>query len=246
MFLEQTLSYPDGKFKIFERISPAFAPRPPGGDTVPVTIARLDSVQVQFGRTPVLVGIDLAIDEGERIGLSGPNGSGKSTLLAVLATLLTPTAGDGEVLGARLGTPGVRSVRPRIGWVGHSPGLYDELTLGENLAHLARLAGIPAAEADRALEMVGLAGASDRRAAVCSNGMRRRADLARLLMTRPTLVLMDEADTGLDPDAALIVDAVVTSALARGGAAVIVSHDRIGLAGKVDRLVDIEDGSLRG
>lgn len=209
-------------------------------------IARLHSVSIRFGRTPVLVGVDLAINPGERIGLTGPNGSGKSTLLGVLATLLVPSDGEGEVLGARLGTTEVRGARPRIGWVGHSPGLYDELTLRENLVHLARLGGIAPAEADRCLEAVGLAAAADRPARACSNGMRRRADLARLLMTQPTLVLMDEADTGLDPDASLIVDALVGRALARGGAAVLVSHDQASLAEKVDRVLSVEAGTLRG
>lgn len=207
-------------------------------------IVELADIRLDLGRTPVLTGVHLRLEAGERLGVSGPNGAGKTTLLSVLATLKPPTAGSGRVLGAELATPQVYAVRPRLGWSGHAPALYDELTLAENLRHFARLAGIEKEVADHVLGEVGLAGAVGRRAAACSNGMRRRADLARLLMLRPELVLLDEAHAGLDADAAIIVDALAARTVKAGGAVVMVSHDAAALAGHVDRMVALREGRV--
>lgn len=207
-------------------------------------VIRLQALEVDLGRTPVLTGVDLVVEAGERVGIAGPNGAGKTTLLSVLATLRPPSGGGGEVLGARLGTGAVLAVRPEIGWSGHEPALYDELTLRENLRHFCRLGGFADADADHALHQVGLAGAADRLARVCSNGMRRRADLARLLVTRPSLLLLDEAQAGLDADAGLIVDALADRTVASGGAVVTVSHDHAALESRSDRVLDLVAGKL--
>lgn len=207
-------------------------------------IVHLHDVRLDLGRTPILTGVDLTLEEGERLGVSGPNGAGKTTLLSVVATLRAPSSGRGRVLDADLGTDQVLAVRPQIGWTGHEAALYDELTLTENLRHFARLAGVEPARADQVLEDVGLAGAAGRRAAACSNGMRRRADLARQLMLRPTLVLLDEAHAGLDADAAIIIEAIARRTVALGGGVVMVSHDAGALAGHVDRVVSLRQGRV--
>lgn len=209
-----------------------------------MVIARLENLRLDLGSTPVLTGIDLTVHEGERVGIAGPNGAGKTTLLSVLATLRPPTEGEGEVLGEPLGTARVSRVRPRIAWSRHEPGLWDELTLAENLEHVARLAGLDPAAAASVLVQVGLGAAAHRRAVACSNGMRRRADLARLLMTRPTLALLDEAQAGLDAEAALIVDAIAHRTVDGGGGVVMVSHDADLLAARVDRVLTLVDGKL--
>lgn len=205
-------------------------------------VVDLAGVEVRLGATPILVGIDLTVGPGEVVGVAGPNGAGKSTLLSVVATLVAPTGGTGTVLGARLGTAETLAVRPRIGWSGHEPGLYPELTLGENLRLTARLAGRPVAAADAALAAVGLAGAAHRRADHSSNGMQRRVDLARLLLLGPDLVLLDEAHAGLDAAAEEIIDEVLARTRGRGGGALLVSHDTARLARQVDRVVRIEAG----
>ena len=207
-------------------------------------IAELSSVNLTVAGTPILTGIDLTVDSGERVGVAGPNGAGKSTLLAILATLVPPTAGGGTVLGARLGSTDVTTIRRRIGWSGHEPALYPELTLAENLQHVARLAALDGVVVDETLTQVGLLAARDRRVAVCSNGMRRRADLARLLMTGPDLVLLDEADAGLDAAATSIVDEISRRAIAGNGAVITVSHDADLLKGRTDRILFLKDGSL--
>lgn len=208
-------------------------------------VARLDAVRVDRHRVTILRELDLAIAAGEVVGVLGANGSGKSTLLEVLATLLRPTSGTVELFGRRLDAAGRRAVRPRIGLLGHTAALYDRLTLAENLRLVARLIGQPAERADAALAQVGLERAADRLAVACSQGMRRRADLARVLLTRPGLVLLDEVHAGLDRDAAPLVDDVVRTVAGRDGAAcVLVSHEPDRLAGLCDRLVRVRSGRV--
>ncbi|GAA2565778.1 ABC transporter ATP-binding protein [Pseudonocardia hydrocarbonoxydans] len=219
----------------------AAASRAAGVDAV----AHLDDVAVTVRRTPVLRRVDLTLRAGETVGVLGANGSGKSTLLAVLATLVPPAAGHGTVLGRPLGTAAVATVRPHIALVGHTPALYPQLTLTENLHLLARLTGRANSTADGALRAVGLAGAGGRRAESCSQGMVRRAELARVLLTEPSLLLLDEVHAGLDRDAVGLVDDVVARVRRRGGACVLVSHDAERLVGLVDRTVRVEQGGLR-
>ncbi|MFC4004395.1 ABC transporter ATP-binding protein [Prauserella oleivorans] len=205
-------------------------------------IVTLVDVAVDVERVPVLRGLDLTVAAGESIGVVGANGSGKSTLLRVLATLLPPVGGHGRVLGAELGTDECFAVRPGIALVGHAPALYPRLTLGENLRFLARLTGRRERAVDEALEAVGLARAADRRAEVCSQGMLRRAELARVLLSQPRLLLLDEAHAGLDKASISLVEAVVERVRDGAGASVVVSHDQPRLRGVADRLIEISSG----
>ncbi len=149
------------------------------------------------------------------------------------------------MLGAALGTKGVTEVRPRIGWAGHDPGLYPELTLRENLQLTASLAGIATSVVDEILDVVGLSAASHRRADRSSNGMQRRIDLARLLMLEPDLVLLDEAHAGLDNAADEIIPEILRRTRAKGGGALLVSHDARRLKDDTDRVLVIERGTVR-
>lgn len=206
---------------------------------MPDPLVVLDDVSVRFGPTSVLAGVSLRVDPGQVVGVAGPNGAGKTTLLGVAATLVPISAGHGSVLGATLGSDAARMVRPRIGWSGHEPALYDHLTLEENLHLIADLAALPRAEADEALRRVGLAAAGHRRAGEASNGMRRRTDLASLLLRTPDLLLLDEAHAGLDAEADAIVDALVGMTRRRDGGVIMVSHDAGRLRGDVDIVIPL-------
>ncbi|MFI7679457.1 ATP-binding cassette domain-containing protein [Actinophytocola sp. NPDC049390] len=212
---------------------------PYGGEVV-----TLVGIAADVERVPVLRGLDLHVGAGESVGLTGANGAGKSTLLRVVGTLLPPAGGEGRVLGATLGTDECRAVRPRISLVGHTPALYSRLTLLENLSFVARLVGRTEREAAEALDAVGLARAADRRAEACSQGMCRRAELARVLLTEPALLLLDEAHAGLDAESAELVEVVVERVCHRGGACLVVSHDQPRLAAAVDRVVALTGGAL--
>lgn len=224
-----------------KRVSHPWSNRPPSSN---LPLVDLVDLSVSLGGTPVLSGCRLTLRPGESLGVAGPNGAGKSTLMSVVATFITPTGGSGAVLGTPLGSPRIPAVRAGIGWSGHLPALYPDLTLGENLALAARLGGLPASRGRLVLEQVGLGGAVGIRAERCSNGMLRRADLARLLIGSPRLVLLDEPDAGLDQEAAPIIDHLISRTVRRDGAVLCVSHDAVKLSGWVDRVVEMRDGRL--
>lgn len=212
--------------------------------TVNSSLVSLRGVGVRFGPTPVLTGIDLDLAHGEAIGVTGPNGAGKSTLLGVISTLLAPNEGSLELFGSPVQRRDLPQMRRNIGMSAHETGLYPELTLLENLQLVERLTGEVVMSAMQALEVVGLAGAAHRRSSATSAGMQRRTDLARLIMTRPRLILLDEAHAALDADARDIVDRLIHRTCEAGGGAVVVSHDRSVLARSLERIVEVRAGGL--
>ncbi|MBW3619029.1 MAG: heme ABC exporter ATP-binding protein CcmA [Actinobacteria bacterium] len=199
---------------------------------------------MRIGRTRVLAGLDVTVAAGEVVGVTGPNGSGKSTLLRVLATLRRPSRGSLDILGRSWPDVSSPDVRRQIVLVGHDPGLHPDLTLAENLELVAALSGLSPASARRALADVGLAAAADRPARACSEGMRRRSGLARALLCRPRLLLLDEPHASLDAASRPLVAAVADQVKARGGAVVVVTHDLDGAAGHLDRVLRLEGGRL--
>ncbi|HZJ48870.1 MAG TPA: heme ABC exporter ATP-binding protein CcmA [Acidimicrobiia bacterium] len=206
-------------------------------------LINLENVGVRFGRLTVLRGIFLHVDPGEGVGIIGPNGSGKSTLLRVLATLLRPSEGTGNVLGIPLNKEPTPATRRRVALIGHHPALYGELTLEENLEFVARLAGIANGSVRQSLEKVGLGGAMDRRADHSSHGMQRRVEFARVLMTQPDLLLLDEAHAGLDKMATRLVEATVNDVKRRGGSVVLVSHEPDRMLPLVARTYELVGGT---
>jgi heme exporter protein A len=209
------------------------------------TVIVLSDIGVTAGATPILRGIDLEVVGGEIVGLFGANGAGKTTLLRLIATLIRPAAGTGTVLGADLSGDDRYDIRNRIGMIGHVPGLYPELTLGENLRFAASVAGVPAEAVEESLGAVGLLGAIDRQAGASSHGMQRRAEFARELMIERDILLLDEPHSALDQDAVDLVNGLVGKTAANGGAAILVSHDRDRVAAIADRSVELAGGSLR-
>ncbi|MEX1038544.1 MAG: ATP-binding cassette domain-containing protein [Acidimicrobiia bacterium] len=188
-------------------------------------LLQLDSVGVDLGGRPVLTDISLHLGSGEAIAIVGPNGSGKTTLLRLLATLLRPSQGSGTVLGADLRGVVERSVRISVGMITHAPALLDELTVWENLVHFCRISNRPEAVIPRALSAVGLENVADLRVDRCSFGMKRRAEIAWLLIAKPKLLLLDEARSGLDIEARSLVDSLARLTRERSGGVVAVSHD---------------------
>jgi ABC-type multidrug transport system ATPase subunit len=205
----------------------------------------LAAAGVSLGGHSILRGLDLEAQPGEVMGVAGPNGSGKTTLLRLLATLVPPAQGAGSVLGARLGTPEVYSIRRHIGLIGHAPAVIGELTLRENLEHTIRLAGEDPARVANALRVVGLDEAAERRADAASFGMLRRIEVARLLIINPTLLLLDEAFSGLDLEAQELIDALLARTVENGGVGVMVSHDPGRLAERVGRVLMLHGGKLQ-
>lgn len=213
-----------------------------GSSDIPVL---LEGISVRAGSVRILHDLDLEVARGEAIGVFGANGAGKTTLLRLIATLIKPSDGVATVLGAEVGADERFEVRSRIGYVGHVPGLYPELTLAENLRFIADVRGLGASAVDEALGAVGLGAAGNRLADKCSHGMQRRTEFARVLMTGPDLLLLDEPHSALDGDAVDLVEAIVSRTIDAGGAAVVVSHDQRRVGDMTTRTVEISDGGVR-
>ncbi len=207
-------------------------------------VVELKGVGVRFGRMPVLRAVDLVVRPGEVVGVVGPNGSGKSTLLRILATLMKPTVGAARVLGAEVGGEHMVTARRRLALLGHHPGLWGELTLIENLSFVGRLSGAGTGQVEEILTQVGLGGAMHRRADHSSHGMQRRIEFARVLLTRPDLLLLDEAHAGLDRAAQALVEITVDDVRRRGGGVVLVSHEPDRMLPLVDTTYALEGGTL--
>ena len=192
----------------------------------------------------ILRGVDLIIEPGDVVGVTGPNGAGKTTLLRLLATLHRPTSGSYSVLGATADTrpEGLARTRQGIALIGHSPALWPELTLRENIDLVGRLRGdSPPGDP---LHPVGLSAAAGRKASHASLGMQRRVEFARLLTWIPRLLLLDEPHAGLDTATTPLVDEVVGRVAEQGGAAVLVSHDQGRVTPLVTRRIVITAGTL--
>lgn len=214
--------------------SPAVRPRP----RTPL-VGVVDGT-VRLGGSVVLRGVDVQLAAGEVVALTGPNGSGKSTLLRVLAGLV-PVTLSGTTTSLR--PTGVRD-RASVALVGHAPALHPVLTVRENLELVAAVVGRDEQSVARSLERVGLGGAGDRRLAVCSQGMVRRAELAAAVLIDPELLLLDEAHAALDTAARQLVAEIARSVAERGGAAVVVTHDVADATGWCDRVLVVRDGRV--
>ena len=187
----------------------------------------LAGLRREFGERPALEGIDLRLERGQSLAVLGPNGSGKSTLLRILAGLLRPSGGEAWVLGCSLPNQTYR-LRGRVGYLGHEPLLYRDLSPRENLELAAALHGIDPQvwdpRIDALLDAVGMTSRSRDRVAELSAGMRQRVDICRAVLHEPELLLLDEPDAHLDPDARRWVEPLI--AAGSGRTRVVVSHDR--------------------
>src|SRR5262245_31848734 len=209
-----------------ERTAVESPPRDKGVAPADVAI-ELRGLRREFGERAALDGVDLRLHRGESLAVLGPNGSGKSTLLRILAGLLRPSSGEVTVLGCALPKETHR-IRGRVGYLGHQPLLYRDLSPRENLELAAALHGLDPQvcnpRIDLLLDAVGMTGRSHDRVAELSAGMRQRVDICRAILHEPDLLLLDEPDAHLDPDARRKIAPLI--AAGDGHSRVIVSHDR--------------------
>ncbi|HEV3498051.1 MAG TPA: heme ABC exporter ATP-binding protein CcmA [Actinomycetes bacterium] len=198
-----------------------------------------------LGRFPALAGVDLDVAQGETVLLQGPNGAGKTTLLRACAGLVAIASGEAEVLGCDLRRDR-RSIRRRVGLLGHATFLYDDLTVADNLRFAARAAGRTRTDADLAMERLGLAGRlHDLAVAKLSAGQRRRVALASVLARQPELWLLDEPHAGLDAAGRDLLDQLVREAVANGATVLLASHELERATELADRRVRIAGGRVK-
>ena len=182
-------------------------------------IIELADVGRAYGERVALAGVSLTLEAGETLAVFGANGAGKTTLLRILATLLRPHHGVARVLGREVPREGW-AVRGRIGFLGHEPLLYRDLTARENLRFHARLHGVAMSRVDEVLDAVGLRARADDPVHTFSRGMVQRTAVARTVLHSPAVLLLDEPFAGLDPGAAALVEPLLS-----GGTRVVISHD---------------------
>lgn len=209
-----------------------------------VSVVHLQGVVALLGRFPALAGVDLQIDAGEAVLLQGPNGAGKTTLLRLCAGLLAPEAGTAVVLGHDL-TRDRRAVRREVGLIGHATGLYDDLTVVENVRFWARAAGASVADADAAIERLEIEPrVRDIAVGRLSAGQRRRTSIAAVVARRPRLWLLDEPHAGLDQAGRDIVDQLVRDAVRAGATVVVASHELERARSIAPRIVTVAGGAV--
>ncbi len=210
----------------------------------PVEADRLRRV---FGPRVALDDVTFAVREGEIFGLLGPNGGGKTTLFRVLCTLLAPSAGSARVCGHDV-QGAAASVRQCLGVVFQSPSLDPHLTVAENLRYGGNLYGLRGADLEERLrEMAGALRVADRlddRVKSLSGGLQRRVEIAKSLLPRPRVLLLDEPSTGLDPVARVELWAILGQLRAKFGMTVVLTTHLMDEAERCDRVAILHHGKL--
>ena len=209
----------------------------------------LTNLRRLYGDREALRGVTLDVEAGSIFGLLGPNGSGKTTLFRILATLLTPTDGTALIGGFDV----VReraAVRRKIGVVFQQPSLDHKLTVRENLMHQGHLYGLrgPALRerGDRLLARFGVADRARDRVETLSGGLMRRIELAKGLLHRPEVLILDEPSTGLDPGARRELMDYLQELRQADGMTVLLTTHLLDEADRCDRLAILEDGKVVG
>src|SRR5688572_29670745 len=190
----------------------------------------------RFGNRVAVDDVSFGLAAGEIFALLGPNGAGKTTTLRMLAGLIAPTAGSVQVGGDRMTPDAAPRLRERIGFLTEAPGLWDSLTVQENLVVYARLYGLadPGKAVNEALALFGLADRSGDRTARLSKGLKQRVALARSIVHRPRIVLLDEPTAGLDPESARGVRELIVGMRREGRAVLLCTHN----LDEVERIAD--------
>lgn len=159
---------------------------------------RLDHISKKFGETTVLRDLNAVLHKGEILGFLGPSGAGKTTTIKILTGQLKPTSGDAYVLGIHVGKID-ESIYEQIGIVTDNSGVYERLTVHDNLRFFARILNVPTERIEELLKRVGLYEHRKKPAGKLSKGQAQRLVLARAVLHRPRLLFLDEPTSGLDP-----------------------------------------------
>lgn len=196
-----------------------------------------------YAGVPVVEDVSFALAPGSRTALVGANGAGKSTLLAMLSALVLPTAGAAYIDGHPAGSP---AARRRIGVLSHRPMLYEELSPLENLRFFAGLYEVPDAPTriEELLRAVGLWPRRHEQTAVLSRGYHQRLSIARAVVHRPPVLLLDEPETGLDAAGLVLLDELMLGA--PGVTVLAATHRLERIDTWAEATLTVERGGVRG
>lgn len=207
----------------------------------------VESLSHQYGSRLALSKVSFEVKAGEIFGLLGPNGGGKSTLFRILSTMMVPTGGRAEVAGHDVARE-PSAVRRSIGVVFQTQSLDKALTVGENLrsqGHLHGLSGPKLRERmEQVMERLGLADRRNDLVETLSGGLKRRVEIAKGLLHRPVVLLMDEASTGLDPGARRDLWQYVEELRSREGVTILLTTHILDEADRCDRLALLHQGRV--
>ena len=208
------------------------------------SVVELNGVVAVLGGFPALAGADLSVGRGEVLLLQGPNGAGKTSLLRVCAGLLPIERGSGRVLGMDITSERER-VRSRVGLLGHTNGLYLDLTVAQNIRFWASTVGATDEEVAGAMSRMRLDGRlAGVKAEKLSAGQRRRTALASLIVRRAELWLLDEPHAGLDTAGRDEIDAVLRDAVGSGATVIVSSHEHERARALATRTVTVDGGTV--
>ncbi len=214
----------------------------------------IDGIHKAFGKNEVLRGFSLEARDGETLVILGGSGSGKSVTIKHVVGLLRPDAGEVRVDGERVHTLEMEelfALRRKVGYVFQFAALFDSMTVAENVEMgLRRMKEVDAAErkkrVEEALERVGLGGFGGRSPAELSGGQRKRAGIARAIVTRPRYLLYDEPTTGLDPMTRAVIDRLINRMKEElGVTGIVITHDMESAFRVADRMAMLHEGRCR-
>jgi heme ABC exporter ATP-binding subunit CcmA len=208
-------------------------------------LIHVSGLRKTFGTHRVLDDVGLDVRAGEAVALLGANGAGKTTLVKILATLVRPSRGTARVAGHDC-VEHAEVVRAQVGLVGHGSYVYEDLTALENLTFWTALAGLSPTAADlmAALADVELERVAHERARTFSAGMKRRLSLARVVLARPRVLLLDEPSAGLDERARKWLEEHLQAFKARGGGVLIATHSLGRELSVADRVAILAGGRI--
>ena len=200
----------------------------------------------RFGDRVAFEGLSFEIAYGEVFGFLGPNGAGKTTMVRTLGTLIAPTSGSATVAGIPLTPENGVDIRRRIAIMPETPGLYQRLSVAENLECFADLYEVPDPEAriERALRAVNLTERAQEPCGTLSKGLRQRVAVARALLSEPEVLFLDEPTAGLDPVASRDVHEMIAE-LGRSGVTIFLTTHRLEEAERLCNRVAILNTTLR-
>jgi len=210
-------------------------------------VIRAEALTKRYGANLAVDHVDFDVAAGEIVGILGPNGSGKTTTILMLLGLTEPTSGRAMVAGFDpLRDP--LEVKRRVGYLPDQIGFYENMSARDNLAYTARLAGLSRRAIDErfdaALERVGLGDVGNARVTTYSQGMRQRLGLAEILMKRPSIAVLDEPTTALDPHSTLEFLDMIRGLKADGTAVLLSSHHLDQVQSVCDRVALFNRGRL--
>ena len=204
---------------------------------------RAEHITKQYDKEPVLKDLNAVLQKGEILGFLGPSGAGKTTTIKILTGQLKPTSGDAYLLGIHVKNMD-ETIYEQIGIVTDQSGVYERLSVYENLKYFARILRVDAGEIDGLLQRVGLLEHKKKAAGKLSKGQMQRLVLARAVLHKPRILFLDEPTSGLDPSTALEIHRMLMELKNEGMAIFLTTHNMEGAAKLCDHVALLNDGQI--